>query len=93
MTFFDIIIAPFLYFIEQVYRLAYGLTGNHGVSIILLSFAVSLLLLPIFILIEKTKRRNDAIRQRMKPLADEIKRCYKGQERYYYQNAKPAAWL
>ena len=84
MTFFDIIIAPFLYFIEQVYHLAYGLTGNHGVSIILLSFAVSLLLLPIFILIEKTKRRNDAIRQRMKPLADEIKRCYKGQERYYY---------
>ncbi len=84
MSFFDIIISPFLYFIEQVYLFAYGLTSNHGVTIILLSFAVSLFLLPIFILIEKAKRREDIIKQKMKPLADEIKRCYKGQERYYY---------
>src|SRR5690554_5380722 len=84
MHFFNLIFAPFVFIVKQIFLYSYNLTGNYGLSIVLLSFAVSLLLLPIFILIEKTKRRNDAIRQRMKPLADEIKRCYKGQERYYY---------
>ena len=84
MSFFDVLLSPFIYFIEQVYALAYGLTNNHGLSIVLLSFAVSLILLPVFILIEKAKKRDDAKKQRMKPLADEIKRCYRGQERYYY---------
>lgn len=82
--FFEIIVAPFLFFIKWIYTLAFNLTGSHGLSIILLSFCVSLVLLPIFILIERAKKRNDAIKQRMKPVADEIKRCYKGQERYYY---------
>jgi len=84
MSFFDFLLSPFIYFIEQVYALANGLTNNHGLSIVLLSFAVSLILLPVFILIEKAKKRDDAKKQRMKPLADEIKRCYRGQERYYY---------
>ncbi|MDD2550153.1 MAG: hypothetical protein PHD00_08680, partial [Bacteroidales bacterium] len=67
MHFFNLIFAPFVFIVKQIFLFSYNLTGNYGLSIVLLSFAVSLLLLPIFILIEKTKRRNDAIRQRMKP--------------------------
>ncbi|MGD9994982.1 MAG: membrane protein insertase YidC [Salinivirgaceae bacterium] len=84
MSFFELIIAPFLYIIEQLFSVGYHLTGNYGLSIVLLSFAISLLLLPVFILIEKAKKRDDAVKRRMQPLVDEIKRCYKGQERYYY---------
>ncbi|MFA6404137.1 MAG: membrane protein insertase YidC [Salinivirgaceae bacterium] len=84
MNFFQLIIAPFIFVIKQVFLLSYELTGNYGISIILLSFAISLLLLPVFMLIEKAKKRDDAVKKKMKPLLDEIKRCYKGQERYYY---------
>jgi YidC/Oxa1 family membrane protein insertase len=84
MSFFEIIIDPFIYIIESIFLLSYSLTGNYGLSIILLSFGISLLLLPIFIIIEKAKKKDDAIKLKMKPLVDEIKRCYKGQERYYY---------
>src|SRR6056297_752100 len=84
MDFLNYILAPFDFIIEQVFLWSYRLTGNYGVSVILLSFAVSLLLLPIFILIERAKKRDDAVKQKMKPRLDEIRRCYKGQERYYY---------
>ncbi|NOR74863.1 MAG: sulfatase-like hydrolase/transferase, partial [Draconibacterium sp.] len=59
-------------------------TGSYGISVLLLSFAISLLLLPIFIYIEKAKKRDDIIKIRMQPLIGEIKQVYTGQERYYY---------
>lgn len=84
MNFFDIVLSPFIFIIKQVFLFSYSITNDYGISIVLLSFAVSLLLLPIFILIEKAKKKDDAIKLKMKPRLDEIKRCYKGQERYYY---------
>ncbi|MEX0983249.1 MAG: membrane protein insertase YidC [Bacteroidales bacterium] len=84
MQVFELIISPFYYIVEQFYLLGYKLTDDHGLAIILLSFAISLLLLPIFILLERSKKRDDAVKRKMRPLLDEIKRCYKGQERYYY---------
>jgi len=84
MNFFETIISPFIFFIEKVFLFSYQITGNYGIAIILLSFSVSLLLLPVFIYIEKSKKKDDIIKQKMKPLIDEIKRVYKGQERYYY---------
>lgn len=84
MDFFSTVLSPFVFIIEQIFLLSYSLTGSYGWSIVVLSFTISAILLPIFIIIEKAKKRNDAIRQRMKAVADEIKRCYKGKERYYY---------
>jgi len=78
------ILSPFIYLIRRIFEIGYDLTGNYGVSIVLLSFAISLLLLPIFIYIEKAKKRDDEIKKRMQPLIDEIKQVYTGQERYYY---------
>jgi len=75
---------PFIYIIEQIFLLSYQLTGNYGTAVILLSFAISLLLLPVFIFIERAKKKDDAVKLKIKPLIDEIKRVYKGQERYYY---------
>ena len=78
------ILSPFIYLIRRIFEIGYDLTGNYGVSIVLLSFAISLLLLPIFIYIEKAKKRDDEIKKRMQPFIDEIKQVYTGQERYYY---------
>lgn len=76
--------SPFIFIIEQILKVSYELTGNYGISIILLSFAISLLLLPVFIYIERSKKKDDVVKKKMQPLIDEIKRVYKGQERYYY---------
>jgi len=84
MNTFEAILSPFIYFIEQVFLFGYDISNDYGFSIIFLSFVVSLFLLPIFILIEKAKKKDDAVKAKMKPLIDEIKRCYKGQERFYY---------
>ena len=84
MNVFETILYPFIQIIKTVFLFCFEITGNYGLSIILLSFAISLLLLPIFILIEKSKKKDDAVKRKMQPLVDEIKRVYKGQERYYY---------
>lgn len=84
MSVFEYVLAPFLYLIEQVFLLGYGITNNYGLSIVFLSLIISILLLPVFILIEKAKKKDDVIKRAMKPFVDEIKRCYKGQERHYY---------
>ncbi|HYQ56415.1 MAG TPA: membrane protein insertase YidC [Draconibacterium sp.] len=76
--------SPFIYIIRTIFEAGYNLTGNYGLSIVLLSFAISLLLLPIFIYIEKAKKRDDRIKKHMQPLVSEIKQVYTGQERYYY---------
>jgi len=80
----DKIFSPFIYIVRTIFEAAYSLTGSYGVSVLLLSFAISLLLLPVFIYIEKAKKRDDEIKKRMQPFIDEIKQVYTGQERYYY---------
>lgn len=84
MNFFQSIIDPLVFILEEIYMLCYYFSHSAGIAIICLSFLVSLTLLPLFILIEKTKKKNDLLKAKMKPQLDEIKRCYKGQERYYY---------
>lgn len=84
MNLFEQIMSPFIFIIEQILKYSYELTGDYGISIILLSLAISLLLLPVFIYIEKSKKKDDIVKKKMQPLIDEIKRVYKGQERYYY---------
>ncbi len=84
MNFFEYTISPFIFIIKHLFLFAYNLTNHYGWAIILLSFFISLLLLPVFIYIEREKKKTDKIKRKMQPLVDEIKRCYKGQERYYY---------
>jgi len=84
MSSLEILIQPFYLIIKNLFELGFNILNNYGLAILFLSFSVSLILLPIFIFIEKSKRKNDAIKRKMKPVMDEIKRVYKGQERYYY---------
>ncbi|MBN2668914.1 MAG: membrane protein insertase YidC [Bacteroidales bacterium] len=84
MNFFETIVSPFVWLIEVILHFAYEITGNYGLAVIILSFVISALTLPIFIFIEKSKKKDDSIKKKMQPLIDEIKRVYKGQERYYY---------
>ena len=58
MEFFNHLIAPFIYLIKQVFLFVYGLTGNYGASIVLLSFIISPRLLDIYLDTEASDNPN-----------------------------------
>ena len=87
-----LLLGPIELLLDVIYAIALRNTGSPGWSVIVLSFAVSLLLLPLY-------RRADAIQKeerdralRMKPRIDQIRAAFTGNERfmilqtYYRQN-------
>ncbi len=63
------------------------ITDNYGLSLIILSIVVNIILIPVYYPIEKIKK---SIKEKQKGMdidIEEIKDVYKGQERYYYVNA------
>ena len=65
MDIFEIILSPFVFIIKQLFEFSYGLIDDYGIAIILLSFFISALLLPVFILIEKAKKKDDIVKRKM----------------------------
>lgn len=74
-------------FLEIIFNFLYSLSGSYGLSLILLSIAVNLILLPVYYPIEKIKEKNRLKEKDMAHEIDEVKEVYKGQERYYYVSA------
>jgi len=58
----------------------YGLVGNYGFAIILLSLSVKILMYPLTTIADRWQSQVNAITSSMKPKLDEIKRQYKGEE-------------
>ena len=75
VEYIELITAPFILIIESIFLFCYKLTNNYGISIVLLSLGISLILLPVFIFIEKAKKKNDIIKAKMQAHIDEIKRA------------------
>jgi membrane protein insertase Oxa1/YidC/SpoIIIJ len=61
----------------------YRLSGNYGVSLILLSVSVTLLTAPLYYLAEKWKRDEEEIGYRMRRDLASVRRNYSGQKRFY----------
>lgn len=59
-----------------------GLTGSYGLSIILLSLSVTIIMFPLFYIAEVWKRKEQAVERRMKRRLSYIKRYYTGQKKY-----------
>ena len=89
---FQLILEPLILVFDTIYSSACTITRNLGLSIIFLSLAINLLVLPLY-------RRADAIQEeerrvslRLQPGIDHIKQAFKGDERfmmlqtYYRQN-------
>jgi len=89
---YRLILGPLELLFDVVYAVGYRITGNPGLSIVLLSLVINFLVLPLY-------RRADAVQeeeriqaQKLKPGVDKIKRVFRGDERfmilqtYYRQN-------
>ena len=87
-----LILGPLELLFDAVYTVSYRITGSPGGSIILLSLAVNLLLLPLFRRVDAVQREERLQAQLLKPGTDKIRRVFRGDERfmilqtYYRQN-------
>ena len=88
----DLILGPPGLLIDTVYALGFRLTGSPGLSIVLLSLAVNLLLLPLYRRADLLQRQEQERAAQLKPWADRIRKTFRGDERfmilqtYYRQN-------
>jgi len=96
MSFFSIISSiifkPLLLVFEAIYSLAAVIFNNHGISIIFLSIAINLLVLPLYNRADTMQEEEREIEKRLNPGVKHIKKTFKGDERtmmlqaYYRQN-------
>lgn len=89
---YKIIIGPIQLLIEFLYTNLFKIVGDHGVTIILLSAAVNLLVMPFYKRAETIQREEQQRAAALKPGIEHIKKTFRGDERtmmfqtYYRQN-------
>ena len=87
-----LVLGPLELLFDAVYAVSYRITGSPGGSIVLLSLAVNLLLLPLFRSVDAVQQEERVQAQLLKPGVDKIRRAFRGDERfmilqtYYRQN-------
>ena len=77
-----LIIKPIETVLGFLFRTYVQLTGSYGLSIILLSLSVTIIMFPLFYIAEVWKRKEQAVEKRMKKRLSYIKKYYTGQKRY-----------
>jgi len=77
-----LIIKPIETVLSFLFSTYVDLTGSSGLSIILLSLSVTIIMFPLFYIAEVWKRKEQAVEKRMKKRLSYIKKYYTGQKRY-----------
>lgn len=89
---YQLFIMPLQVVFEVIYYLAFKLTGNLGISIIALSFAVSLLLVPLYNRADAIQKEERDIEAKLAKGVEHIKKTFRGDEQlmmlqtYYRKN-------
>jgi len=71
-------------FLRYILEFFYSLTDSFGLSIILLSVTVTIIMLPLFWIAERIQFKERARKAKRQPSLDEIKDIKNKQEKYYY---------
>lgn len=79
---YAIIIRPLVQILEFFYSVFYKVTSNAGLSVIGLSFVVTLFTLPLYMVAESWQETERKIQEKLKPGVDRIKAVFKGDEQY-----------
>jgi len=80
--FYAVIIFPIEQIIEIVYTLIYKIFKIPGISVIGVSFAVTFLSLPLYVIAEKWQEAERQTINKLKPKTGKIKQVFKGDEQY-----------
>jgi YidC/Oxa1 family membrane protein insertase len=84
---YAVIIFPIEQIIEIVYTLIYKIFEIPGVSVIGVSFAVTFMSLPLYIIAEKWQDAERQTINKLKPKTEKIKQVFKGDEQYMILSA------
>jgi YidC/Oxa1 family membrane protein insertase len=79
---FSVIIYPLTQIIKISYVMIYKIFENHGISVIGVGFAVTILCLPLYIIAEKWQQIERQTVKSLKPKIGKIKAVFKGDEQY-----------
>ncbi len=79
---YQIFIAPLEAVMDIVLSVTYSATGSYGISILLLSCLINLVLLPLFQIAEKWQEAERKIQNILKPKLQEFRQAFSGEERY-----------
>ena len=74
--------SPLIKIYKAFYLLAYDITGNYGISLILLSFFTFVVLYPFNKKAQQIQNKEHKIQAVLAPQIEELKKRYKGQEQY-----------
>ena len=77
-----IIVKPIETILSLLFNLYVGVSHSYGLSIILLSLTVTVIMFPLFYIAEVWKRKEQVVEKRMKKRLAYIKKYYTGQQRY-----------
>ncbi|MDR2392812.1 MAG: YidC/Oxa1 family membrane protein insertase, partial [Treponema sp.] len=80
--FYTLIIYPIVQIIDIIYVFIYKVFDDPSVAVIGVSFALSLLCLPLYMAAETWQRRERELIKKLKPKVDAIKSVFKGDEQY-----------
>ena len=93
---YSLFIVPLKMLFEFIYFYAYKFTGNAGLSIVVISLIVNLLVLPLYKRADEIQAEERGIQAAMAPMIKRFKKTFKGDERFmmiqeYYRinNYKP----
>ncbi|NLP48502.1 MAG: membrane protein insertase YidC [Clostridiales bacterium] len=80
----NLIVAPFAKIIGFIFLSMLSIFKSPGLTLIFLSIAVNIILLPFYYLAERIEKKERDIQDKMKPKIDEFKSVYKGYELHLY---------
>lgn len=83
---YNLIVTPFKSFIGVMFEMIFNVVSNYGISLIILSIVVNIILFPFYHIAEKIEKKEKDVQARMKPKLDEFKSVYKGYELHLYTN-------
>jgi membrane protein insertase Oxa1/YidC/SpoIIIJ len=84
---YNIIIYPLVQMFDLCYLFLFRVFDNHGISVIGVSFAVSIFTLPLYFEAEKWQQAERTIREKLADKAAKIKAVFRGDERYMVLSA------
>ena len=79
---YKLILGPIELLLDVVFSLAKEFTGSPVLSIVVLSLAINLLVLPLYNKADDLQKEEQEISKRLKPRIDQIKEAFTGDERF-----------
>ncbi|HUH43698.1 MAG TPA: YidC/Oxa1 family membrane protein insertase, partial [Treponemataceae bacterium] len=92
MKIFTILLWPFTTLITKVFEFSFFLTGNYGISLILVSFFITLITAPLYILADKWKAEELTLKNKMAQSLQSINTHYTGSKKFYLTKTLQKIW-